>query len=68
MRLASGKRRCAARKNPAAERVGRLGFGGFSLFCNYNLSPLFKKGEGIQTDGASNDFKTLTFGISVSNF
>ena len=48
--------------------VGRLGFGGFSIFCNYNLSPLFRKGEGIQTDGVSNDFKTLTFGISVSNF
>jgi hypothetical protein len=48
--------------------LGRLGFGGFSLFCNYNLSPLFKKGEGIQTDNVSNDFNTLTFGISVSNF
>lgn len=48
--------------------LGRLGFGGFSIFCNYNLSPLFKKGEGIQVDNVSNDFNTLTFGISVSNF
>ncbi|MGC3948713.1 MAG: outer membrane beta-barrel protein [Chryseolinea sp.] len=48
--------------------LARLGFGGFSLFCNYNLSPLFRKGEGIQTNNESNDFNTLTFGISVSNF
>jgi hypothetical protein len=48
--------------------LGRLGFGGFSMFCYYNLSPLFEKGNGIQTDNVSNDFNTLTFGLSVSNF
>jgi len=48
--------------------VGRIGFGGMSFFCDYNLSPLFKEGEGIQTDNVSNNFNTVTFGISVSNF
>ena len=48
--------------------LGRLGFGAFSMFCYYNLSPLFEKGNGIQTDNESNDFNTLTFGLSVSNF
>lgn len=48
--------------------TGRLGFGGFGLFCHYNLSPLFEKGKGIQTNNVSNDFNTVTFGISVSNF
>lgn len=48
--------------------LGRIGFGGISLFGYYNLSPLFEKGNGIHTNGESNDFNTLTVGISVSNF
>ena len=48
--------------------LGRIGFGGISLFTYYNLTPLFEKGNGIQTDNVSNDFNTLTAGISVSNF
>ncbi len=48
--------------------VGRIGVGGFSFFGNYNLSPLFEKGDGLQTNNVSNDFNTWTVGISVSNF
>ena len=48
--------------------MGRIGVGGFSFFGYYNLSPLFEKGDGLQTNNVSNDFNTFTVGISVSNF
>ncbi|MEJ7647401.1 MAG: outer membrane beta-barrel protein [Chryseolinea sp.] len=48
--------------------TGKLGFGNFMFFGYYNLTPLFEKGKGLQTDGESNDFSTITFGISLSSF
>ncbi len=47
---------------------GRIGFGNFSLFGYYNLTPLFEEGKGLQTNNESNDFSTLTIGISLSSF
>ena len=48
--------------------TGRIGFGNVSFFGYYNLSPLFEKGKGLQTDNASNDFNTWTVGISLASF
>ena len=48
--------------------VGRVGFGAFSIFTYYNLSPLFEKGKGLKTDDVYNDFNTWTIGISVASF
>ncbi|HTE29710.1 MAG TPA: outer membrane beta-barrel protein [Chryseolinea sp.] len=48
--------------------TGKLGFGNFMLFGYYNLTPLFEKGRGLKTDNISNDFSTMTFGISLSSF
>ncbi len=47
---------------------GKLGFGNFMFFGYYNLSPLFEGGNGLQTDDESNDFSTITVGISLSSF
>lgn len=48
--------------------TGRIGFGNFALFGYYNLTPLFEKGKGLQTNDESNDFSTMTIGISLSSF
>jgi hypothetical protein len=48
--------------------TGHIGYGSFSIFGYYNLSPLFEKGKGLKTDGVSNDFNTWTIGISVASF
>lgn len=47
---------------------GKLGLGNFSLFGYYNLTPLFKEGEGLYENGVVNDFQTVTVGISLSAF
>jgi hypothetical protein len=47
---------------------GKIGFGNFMFFGYYNLTPLFEKGKGLITDDASNDFSTITVGISLSSF
>jgi|SRR5690606_27882397 len=47
---------------------GRIGIGNFSVFGYYNLTPLFKEGEGPAEDGVINDFQTFTVGISLSAF
>ena len=47
---------------------GKLGIGNFSLFGYYNLTPLFKEGEGLWEAGSVNDFQTMTVGISLSAF
>lgn len=48
--------------------TGRIGFGNFSLFGYYNLTPLFEKGKGLQDADGDNDFNTYTIGISLSSF
>lgn len=48
--------------------VGRIGFGAFTVFTYYNLSPLFEKGKGLKTDDVYNDFNTWTVGISIASF
>lgn len=47
---------------------GKLGIGNFSLFGYYNLTPLFKEGEGLHENNIPNDFQTVTVGISLSAF
>lgn len=47
---------------------GKLGIGNFSLFGYYNLTPLFKEGEGLYEGTVANDFQTVTVGISLSAF
>lgn len=48
---------------------GKIGFGSFSLFCHYNLTPLFKENEGLYYQGEYyNDMNTFTAGISLSSF
>ncbi|HWA34290.1 MAG TPA: outer membrane beta-barrel protein [Cyclobacteriaceae bacterium] len=43
---------------------GRVGVGGFSIFCYYNISPMFQDGKGpIQTQ-----MNSVTLGISVNGF
>lgn len=46
----------------------KIGFGNFALFGYYNLSTLFKEGEGMYTGGQPVDFNTFTAGISLSSF
>ena len=46
----------------------KLGIGNFSLFGYYNLTPLFKEGEGLHQNNVANDFQTVTVGISLSAF
>lgn len=48
--------------------TGRIGFGNFSLFGYYNLTPLFEKGKGLKDNNTDNDFNTYTVGISLSSF
>jgi len=48
--------------------TGRIGFGGFSIFGYYNLTPLFKEGKGLQENNVRNDFNTFTIGISLASF
>jgi hypothetical protein len=43
---------------------GRIGFGNFSVFANYSLSPLFNTDEGPDQSSINN----VTFGISLSSF
>jgi hypothetical protein len=47
---------------------GKLGLGNVSLFCYYNLTPLFKEGKGIYSNGVAKDFNTMTIGISLAAF
>lgn len=47
---------------------GKLGFGNFTLFGYYNLTPLFEEGKGPAEGGVVNDFQTVTVGISLSAF
>jgi len=46
----------------------KVGFGNFALFGYYNLSPLFKEGEGFHNMGRPIDFNTFTVGISLASF
>lgn len=46
----------------------KAGVGNFAFFCNYNLSPLFKEGKGLYSDGVAQDFNTITVGISLASF
>jgi hypothetical protein len=48
--------------------LGRIGFGPFSIFGYYNLSPLFEKGKGLKSDDSYNDFNTWTIGLSLASF
>jgi hypothetical protein len=48
---------------------GKVGFGNFSLFGYYNLSPMFKEDEGFfDTNQEAINFNTFTAGISLSSF
>lgn len=48
---------------------GKIGFGSFSLFGYYNLTPLFKENEGLYyRSNYYNDMNTFTAGISLSSF
>jgi hypothetical protein len=47
---------------------GKVGLGNVSLFCYYNLSPLFEAGKGFYTNGKADDFNTMTIGISLAAF
>lgn len=48
---------------------GKIGFGSFSFFGYYNLTPLFKENEGLYSQGKYfNDMNTFTAGISLSSF
>lgn len=47
----------------------KIGAGNFSVFGYYNLSPLFKKDEGlVNPDRSANNFRTFTVGISLAGF
>lgn len=47
----------------------KIGFGSFSLFGYYNLTPLFKKDKGFYEAGLpNNSMNTMTVGISLSSF
>lgn len=48
--------------------TGRLGFGDFTIFGYYNITPLFEKGKGLKENGVYNDFNTFTVGISLASF
>jgi hypothetical protein len=52
---------------------GRIGIGGFSFFCYYNLTPLFEEEKGLSDiisseNSVKNDFNTITIGISLASF
>lgn len=44
--------------------LARIGISGFSLFCYYNLTPLFATNQGP----AKTQMKTFTIGISINGF
>ncbi len=46
----------------------KVGFGNFALFGYYNLTPLFKEGEGFHNMGQPIDFNTFTVGLSLASF
>lgn len=46
----------------------KVGAGNLSVFANYNLSPLFESGKGLQDSDSANDLNTMTIGISFSSF
>lgn len=47
----------------------KIGVGNVSMFGYYNLTPMFKTGEGPMTKGiAAKDFNTFTVGISFASF
>jgi hypothetical protein len=46
----------------------KIGIGNFALFGYYNLTPLFKEGEGPGEKNVVTDFQTVTVGISLSSF
>lgn len=46
----------------------KIGIGNFALFGYYNLTPLFKEGEGPGQNNVVTDFQTFTVGISLSSF
>lgn len=48
--------------------TARIGFGDFSLFGYYNLTPLFEEGKGLKENNQYNDFNTFTIGISLASF
>jgi hypothetical protein len=47
---------------------GKIGFGNFSFFGYYNLTPLFEEGKGPYEKNIATDFQTMTVGISLSAF
>ncbi len=47
---------------------GRVGIGNFSLFAYYNLTPLFKEGDGLWEKQKPVDFHTMTVGVSLAAF
>ena len=47
---------------------GKLGLGNVSLFCYYNLTPLFQVDKGFVTNGVTNNFNTMTIGLSLAAF
>lgn len=49
--------------------TGRIGFGSFSIFGYYNLSPLFEENKGLKDNNSTyNNFPTYTIGISMASF
>lgn len=47
----------------------KIGFGSFSFFGYYNLSPMFQNHQGLTVDETNyNDMNTFTAGISLSSF
>jgi hypothetical protein len=48
--------------------TGRIGFGDFSIFGYYNLTPLFEEGKGLMENNQYKDFNTFTIGISLASF
>jgi hypothetical protein len=46
----------------------KIGVGNISLFGYYNLTNLFKDGEGPISNGDRKDFSTFTMGISLASF
>jgi hypothetical protein len=48
--------------------TGRIGFGNFSIFGYYNLTPLFEENKGLKENNVYNNFPTWTIGVSVASF
>lgn len=47
---------------------GKVGAGNFSVFCYYNINPLFESGKGPFLEDETKDFNTFTIGISLASF